>query len=321
MGEEWRKGWHPEIIPAKQSSDRVLVVGAGPAGLETAHALGQRGYEVHLAEASDTLGGRVTKESKLPGLAAWARVRDYRLHQLSKLANVEIYRTSPLSATEVIEFGFERVVLATGARWRGDGVGRSHWNPIPGFTGANAYTPDDIMEGRLPNEGSVVVFDDDHYYMGSVIAERLVAAGLVVTLVTTGDVVAGWTSNTLELMPINLQLRRLGIAVITAHDVTGFDGTSVTLSSNYGEAGRSVPARAVVSVTSRLPEEALYQALQVDPGALKKAGIKSVTRIGDCLAPGFIAHAVYSGHRYARELDVPQSGEVAFKRVVYTPAG
>jgi dimethylamine/trimethylamine dehydrogenase len=321
MGEEWRKGWHPEIIPAKKSNDRILVVGAGPAGLEAARALGQRGYEVHLAEAGEELGGRVTRESKLPGLAVWARVRDYRTHQLSKLPNVEIYRASRLTAANVIEFGFERVVLATGARWRRDGVGRSHWNPIPGFAGANAYAPDDIMEGRLPKEGPVVVFDDDHYYMGSLIAERLASAGLAVTLVTTGDVVASWTSNTLELMPINQQLRRLGVAVVTAHDVTGFDGNTVTLAHNYGESDRSIPAKAVIAVTSRLPEEELYQALQADRAALKGAGIKSVTRIGDCLAPGFIAHAIYAGHRYARELDAPPAGEVPFKRVVYTPAG
>ena len=321
MGEEWRKGWHPEIIPAKQSEDRVLVVGAGPAGLEAACALGQRGYEVHLSEAGSELGGRVTKESKLPGLSVWARVSDYRLSQLAKLHNVEVYRDSRLTPEQICEFGFERVALATGARWRSDGVGRSHWKPIPGLAGPQALSPDDIMEGRLPARGPVVVFDDEHYYMGSVIAERLVAAGLAVTLVTTGDVVASWTSNTLELLPINIQLRRLGVAVITAHDLAGFDGNEVALTSNYGEAARKIPAAAVVCVTSRLPEEALYQALQREPEALRAAGIKSVTRIGDCLAPGFIAHAVYSGHRYARELDAPPAGEVSFKRVVYAPAG
>jgi len=321
MGEEWRKGWHPEIVPAKQSGDRVLVVGAGPAGLEAARALGQRGYEVHLAEASSELGGRVAKESKLPGLAAWGRVRDYRIGQIGKLSNVEVYRESRLTAEEIRDFGFERVVLATGARWRSDGVGRSHWDPIPGFAGDNAFSPDDIMEGRLPKQGPMVVFDDEHFYMGSVIAERLAAAGLAVTLVTTGDVVAGWTGHTLELIPINTQLRKLGVTVITAHDVTGFDGNQVTLAHVYGEPPRAIPAKAVVAVTSRLPEEKLYQALQADPDALKAAGIKSVTRIGDCHAPGFIAHAVYAGHRYARELDAPPAGEVPFKRVVYTPAG
>jgi dimethylamine/trimethylamine dehydrogenase len=150
--------------------------------------------------------------------------------------------------------------------------------------------------------------------MGSVIAERVAMAGLSVTLVTPGDVVASWTSNTLELMPINLQLRKLGVAVITAHDVTGFNGEEVTLASNYGEPSRVAPATSVVGVTSRIPEEALYDALQAEPDTLRQAGIKSVTRIGDCLAPGFIAHAVYHGHRYARELDAPPQGEVPFKR-------
>jgi dimethylamine/trimethylamine dehydrogenase len=77
-------------------------------------------------------------------------------------------------------------------------------------------------------------------------------------------------------------------------------------------------------VTSRLPNEALYLDLAADPERLRTAGIKSVARIGDCLAPGFIAHAVYHGHRYARELDAPASGEVPFKRhlpMITVPAG
>ena len=69
-----------------------------------------------------------------------------------------------------------------------------------------------------------------------------------------------------------------------------------------------------ILVTSRLPNEELYLALAADPEGVKAAGIKSVTRIGDCLAPGFIAHAVYHGHRYARELDATPAGEVPFKR-------
>ena len=126
MGEEWRKGWHPERIRPKASDKPVLVVGAGPAGLEAAQALGKRGYEVTLAERGAELGGRVARECRLPGLSAWGRVRDHRAQQLHQLPNVRIYFDSELDAASVLEFGFPRVVVATGARWRRDGVGH-HW--------------------------------------------------------------------------------------------------------------------------------------------------------------------------------------------------
>ena len=133
MGEEWRKGWHPERVPIKDSSDTFLVVGSGPSGLECAHILGRRGFQVHLVEAEEQLGGRVLRESQLPGLAAWGRVRDYRLVQLKKTNGVEIIRGSRVTADHVVEFGASRVVLATGATWRRDGVGRANSYPIPGI--------------------------------------------------------------------------------------------------------------------------------------------------------------------------------------------
>ena len=73
--EEWRKGWHPERMQPKGESESVLIVGAGPAGMEAARALGLRGYQVVLAEAGSEIGGRVARECKLPGLSAWGRVR------------------------------------------------------------------------------------------------------------------------------------------------------------------------------------------------------------------------------------------------------
>ncbi|MEM1200798.1 MAG: NAD(P)-binding protein, partial [Pseudomonadota bacterium] len=167
--EEWRKGWHPEVMQTKGPSERVLIVGAGPAGLEAARALGARGYDVALAEAGTELGGRVTSECKLPGLSAWGRVRDYRDYQLSQMANVETYFDSDLSADEVLEFGFEHVGLATGATWRKDAIARYHLSPITASEQMAAYSPDDLMTGALPG-GNVLLYDDDHFYMGGVLA-------------------------------------------------------------------------------------------------------------------------------------------------------
>ena len=102
MGEEYRRGWHPERVPAAKghAADSVLVVGGGPAGLECAMTLGKRGYRVMLAEARRELGGRVALESRLPGLSSWARVRDYRTGQIGRLPNVEVFLESRLSAAD-----------------------------------------------------------------------------------------------------------------------------------------------------------------------------------------------------------------------------
>jgi len=303
-------------MPKKVSEDRILIVGGGPAGLEAARALGLRGHEVALAEASTELGGRVNLESRLPGLSAWGRVRDYRLGQIAKMTNVETYLDSRLSAADILEQGFERVVLATGASWRKDGVGRSHAFPVPGLDGANVFSPNDIMAGRLPEKGPVLVYDDDLFYLAGVLAERLVKAGLEVIYLTSADTASSWTANTLEVVFVNKRLRDLGVRVICQHDLAGVKDGTAEIVSLYGEAAQYVPVGAIVPVTARLPEEALYQELMAAPDRLKDAGIKSVTRIGDCLAPGFIAYAVYAGHRYARELDAPDLGEVKFRRAL-----
>jgi dimethylamine/trimethylamine dehydrogenase len=313
MGEEWRRGWHPEIISGKASDDSVLVVGAGPAGLECARALGQRGYAVHLAEATEELGGRVTRESQLPGLAAWARVRDHRLLQLDKMANVSIYRASRLEAADVREMGAAHVVVATGAVWRRDGIGRAHSAAVAGFDRANVYTPDDVMAGAAI-VGPAVVFDDDHYYMGGILAERLRRLGLAVTLVTPAESASSWTHNTLEHERIQARLLELGIEIVANRDVTAFYGDRVATACVYTRRPRDIPCQAVVTVTARLPQDGLARSLRSEGAALAASGIKSVTAVGDSYSPATIAHAVYAGHRYARELDAAVDADRPFGR-------
>ena len=319
MGEEWRKGWHPERIRPKASDKPVLVVGAGPAGLEAAQALGKRGYEVTLAEKGTELGGRVVRECRLPGLSAWGRVRDHREQQLHQLPNVQIYFDSELDAASVLEFGFPRVVVATGACWRRDGVGH-HWTrPMPIAGRARVLTPDDVMDGAtLPQGARVLVWDDDHYCMGGLMAELLADMGCETHYLTPACEVSTWTRATMEQHFIQARLLEKGVKVHPFANLDAVGEGGVTASCVFTGRAEEVEADAVVLVTSREPEDLLARDLEARAADWADAGIESVVTIGDALAPATIAHAVYAGRRYAEELDGEEDtgDEVPFKREI-----
>ncbi len=315
-GEEWRRGWHPEEIESAHADESVLIVGGGPAGLEAARALGLRGYKVSLAEATTELGGRVNRESALPGLSEWARVRDYRLQQIQKLPNVEVYLDSRLDAEQVLEFGFEHVCIATGSEWRADGRGRFQFDPIEGAGHERMISPTQVMDD-VAAEGPVVVYDDDHFYMGGVIAEKMRHDGHEVLLVTSSGELSPEAHGTLDQARIQEQALTLGIELLVSHMVTAFDGNSVTIECAYSGKTHTRPCRTFVPVTSREPNEGLYLKLAADEDRLRDAGILTLSRIGDCAAPGVIAQATFGGHRYARELGANDT-EAARDRVVIT---
>ena len=314
MGEEWRKGWHPETIAAKQSDDKILVVGAGPAGLECARALGQRGYDVMLSDARRELGGRVSLEARLPGLSEWARVRDYRTRQLQNMPNVQIYPESELSADDVLLVEPDHVVIATGSTWRRDGFGRSNPAGIAGLqTQSQVMTPDDIMAGHLP-AGQVLVFDDDNYYMAPVVAELLQTTGCRTTYVTPDNLVAGFGQRTAEQSGTQRRLMELGVDLVLAHNLHSLADGEAVLGCSYTGRIRKLSVDAVVMVTARSPNETLYQQLARRLSDNTAGTLKSVHRIGDCEAPAIIASAVYAGHRFAQEFDAADPGSHAVKR-------
>ncbi len=319
MSEEWRRGWHPEKIQTKKSDSRVLIVGAGPAGLEAAHALGKRGYQVMLAEATRELGGRVRQEAQLPGLNEWIRVRDYRIQQIDKMDHVEVFRESEMSADNVLEVGADHIAIATGATWRRDGYGANSLGGLPKLTPTeNVFTPDDIMSGKMP-EGSVVVYDDDHYYMGTVIAEAIRKTGVPVTFITPEDTVSAWGYYTYDRWRAQTRLMELGVELIVSQSLIEFDGEQTKLSCNYTGREKTVDCTSLVLVTARSPNDHLYEELATMIAQDQSKGPKTLKRIGDCEAPAIIAAAVYSGHRYARQLEevIDKDNPLKHDRVFY----
>ena len=306
-GEEYRRGWHPERFERAENADRdVLVVGAGPAGLECAIVLGKRGFRrVHLVEAESEIGGILRWVPRLPGLGEWGRVLNWRAVQLQKLGNVEVITGTRLDAAAVREYGAEIVVVATGARWATDGVNYATHDPIPGADASlpHALTPEQVMvEGKKPPGKRVVVFDAEGYYVGPGVAEKLALDGFEVELVSAHDVISPLSDETLEGVLLRAHLHEAGIGQRAGALLKGIEPGRVTATDHLGEPFE-LEADAVVLVTQRLSNEELYLELKADEEALEREGIEAVFRIGDCVAPRLIAEVIFDGHRLAREID------------------
>jgi len=300
-GEEWRRNWHPEVFAPPASDSSILVIGGGPAGLDCAVTLARRGYAVTLADAAGEFGGRLGFERRLPGLAAWGRVVDWRLGQLRERANVNLYPGSELGPDDVLGLEHRHVVIATGARWTKMQFSTLEF-PVGELDGPGVYTPDDIAAGVVP-AGPVIVFDFDNYYLAGAIAEQLAKLPCEVAYVTTAGNASAWTFMTNELPLVHRALGKAGVPIHTLQRVAGFDGECATLADVYSGAEKRLACRSLIVVGIRKPNDSLYHALAARPKDLERAGIAGLTRIGDCLAPGAIVHAVHSGHRFAREFE------------------
>jgi dimethylamine/trimethylamine dehydrogenase len=307
VGEEFRRGWHPEnFTPAANRELGVVIIGAGPAGMECATVLGKRGMSaVHLVDEQDAIGGCIRAISAYPHLGEWARVITYRQLQLQKLANVEVIPDTRLDAEAVLTYGAEIVIVATGSRWRADGMNGPTQAPIPGAGQGFVYTPEQVSAARGAIDGRhVVVYDTDGYFTAVAMAEMLLAAGKQVTVVTPFPNFAQYMFFTGEAFRVNRSLRRQGATIVPGHLLCEITPDGLRGESVWSPDPVQWSADAVVLVTQREPCDALYRTLTADPARLASEEIEHVYRIGDCLAPRLIADCVFDGHRLAREIDL-----------------
>ena len=307
MGEEWRRDWHPENIKPKHKDDSILIVGTGPAGLECAHALAKRGYDIVMAEKRSVAGGRVLLESQLPGLSEWKRVIDYRLNALKQMPNVEIYYKSEVTVENLSEFGFENIIIATGSTWKNNGQSRDGRAKLKQDNSIAILTPDDLMLGVIP-QGDVVVYDNDLYYMAGVLAEKCAAMGNKVTYMTPANRASDWSENTLEQQRIQTQLMNKNISLSLSQTLNEVNNGQIISQCIYSRKEYRTPCKTLIMVTERQPDDELFTAIK------DNHPFKHFALIGDAYAPGIIAQAVHSGHLEAQLFGDKNPDKSVFKR-------
>ena len=301
MGEEWRRGWHPERIKPKSSDNSVLVIGGGPAGLEATLSLARRGYPVAISDSEKELGGRINKESILPGMSPYKRVTDYRVSQINQMDNVDIYLENKLNPDDVLKLGFDHVVTATGSVWQ-PSIMDEKTAPIAITKTNSILTPEDVLKG-CELKSPVIIFDFDYYYMGGLLAEFIKDLGHEVTIITPFEKVSPWSFNSNEVTEIKLKLLEKGIKAITDHRIIEIEESSVRINHEVSNKQKDITRGSLVLVGNRKQNDSLYQSLKSNQEALKASGIKTLQNIGDSNAPGAVVHAVYAGHLYANTFD------------------
>lgn len=309
VGEEYRRGWHPEKFSQSKIKDKdVLIVGAGPAGMECARVLGERGMRrIHLVDTDKEMGGSLKWITKMPRLGEWGRVTNYRDIQIQKLKNVEFIPNTELTTEDILEYGAELVIIATGSKWVGDGMDGPTHSKIVGADANQAHclTPEQIMvEGKSVPGDTVLIYDSDGFLAGTALAEKLAIDQKKVIYVTPHHRVGAYSGFTEEWPDLHRTMLDHGVALFTEHLVTDIKQGLITGCSVYDSKRRiEWTADSIVLVTQRQSNDQIYHELVSQPEKLEEEEIEAVYRIGDCVVPRFIGDCIFDGHRLAREID------------------
>jgi 2,4-dienoyl-CoA reductase (NADPH2) len=268
---------------------RVLVVGAGPAGLECARVLAGRGHAVRVVDRADHPGGALRAAAVGPGRQRLAALSEWLLAECRHLGvTVETGREAVAADIDAARSEDEEVVLATGGRAPASGgAGRT---PVDGGpTWIDALT----LLGRGPDglpDGPILVDDPVGGPVGVGVAEWLAGAGREVSIVTPDQVAGTQLSRTGDLADANTRLQRAGVRRELRARLRQTGAGRAILEDVWTGETRPVACAAVVGCGHRLPEESLY---------LSRPGTR---RAGDCVAPRTVLEAVLEGRRQALDI-------------------
>jgi mycofactocin system FadH/OYE family oxidoreductase 2 len=284
-GREGRLG----TIPPTDDPARWLVVGGGPAGMKAAETLARRGHEVVLAEREDRLGGQVNLILRTAGRAefGWI-VRDLEA-QMGRLG-VEILLGTEATPDFVRGREPDGVIVATGAVPTRTGF--SSVNPLverlPGVDQANVLTAWDVLLETRPVGKRVVVLDDDGTRYAAGVAEALLDRGAEVELVSRWNALFPTTATTLDMATLYNRLLSKGLAYRLNVWAKELDGDRLTIFNLYTGAEEALDGiDTLVLATGPKADDALYLEL--------KGTVENLHRIGDCVAPRKLDHAIYEG--------------------------
>lgn len=309
----WREGrWGVDSITPAYRSSKVIVVGAGPGGLEAARVSALRGHDVTLIEARDKLGGALTLWASLPGREFYVKSIEWWEREIKRLG-VRIQLSVEATASTIMMEEPDAVIIATGALYSKSGRSSHLDLDISGYDQAFVYRPEEILLGQAPHlSGKVVVLDAEGLHTGVGIAEILANEGAEVEYLTPHFAPVSPRILANQDAPfIMKRLRSAGVKISPTTYIKDIGNHALTVYDLYSEDERVIEGvDAVILSTGRVPLNQLEKELN--------GKIPQLFSIGDAAAARMWATASYEGHKFARYIGEPGApstiGDVYFSR-------
>lgn len=288
--------WDGDSAPAAKTPRHVLVVGGGPAGLETARLAAARGHRVTLIERQSELGGQFRlaagqpERGEIGGLLTWYQT------QLEKL-QVKVQLRTELQPEDVAAYGADAVVLCTGSQPTRSGFQRSfpHLDRLPGAEQDNVCTVHDVLDGKVVPGSRVLLLDDiNGWWPATGTALHLAQQRHQVTIVTPSEKAASALDLSSTGETTRERLAKLGVEVVLATAVEKWEGNTATLVNLYTMDREEREFDSLVLALTNTPEDGLTRALS-DSGM-------EVHTLGDAVAARTAAMAIYEGRKLAMAL-------------------
>jgi 2,4-dienoyl-CoA reductase-like NADH-dependent reductase (Old Yellow Enzyme family)/pyruvate/2-oxoglutarate dehydrogenase complex dihydrolipoamide dehydrogenase (E3) component len=293
-GREWL--WDGDRFEPAATPRQVLVVGGGPAGLETARVAAERGHRVVLVERDEELGGQFRLAGRQPSRGQILDLLAWYARRLATLG-VDIRLGTEMTADAVAAAGAEVVVVATGARPARLGFQRAlpGVERLPGVDRAGVHAIHDVLASGSSVGGRIVVLDDLGDWRGLGTATYLAEAGHDVTLVTAAAVAGAGLAHSAADGPLRRRFAAAGGRTITGTVVVAWHpGEGALVRAGTAGVAEILPADALVIAETPVPADDLS-------AGLRALGVDH-TAIGDCVAARRASLAFYEARELGRRI-------------------